>query len=71
MFPVLTFPDTVKSRPAIESTVVDCNYHRSNSVVVVDDDSIDDGDQTEPPPLIRQQQLLHPILGKDPLNLGQ
>lgn len=73
MSPVPMFLDTVKSRPAIGSTVVDCSYHHSSSVVAVavDGDSIDGGDQTGPQPLTRQQRLPHPILGKDRLDLYQ
>lgn len=71
MFLVLMFPDIVKSRPVIGSTVVDYSCHRSNSVVAVGGDSTDDGDQTEPPPLIRQQQLPRPILERDLLDLGR
>jgi len=71
MSPVPMFPDTVKSRPAIGSIVVDCSYHHSSSVVAVGGDSIDGGDQTGPQPLTHQQQLPHPILEKDRLDLCQ
>jgi len=71
MSPVPTFPDIVKSRPAIGSIVVDRSYHHSSSVVAVDGDSIDGGDQIGPQQLTRQQRLPHPILGKDRLDLCQ